>query len=70
MAGVWCIILCGTERGVNENYLEIACKTGGSLHTIEQDIEHLAELADGATITIGRYQYRVSRGKFIQVSRI
>lgn len=64
------IVLCGTELGVNEEYLEIAYKTGGSVHTIEQDIEDLARLADGATITIGRYQYRVSQGKFIQVSRI
>ena len=64
------VVLCGTESGVNENYLEIAYKTGGSIHTIEQDIDDLAQLADGATITIGRFQYRVSRGKFIQVSRI
>lgn len=64
------IILCGADHGVNENYLEIACKTGGSIHTIEQDIEGLARLADGATITIGGYQYRVNRGKFIQISRM
>ncbi|TNE62506.1 MAG: hypothetical protein EP344_04990 [Bacteroidetes bacterium] len=64
------IILCGTEHGVNEEYLEVAYKTGGSVHTIEQDIVDLTKLADGATITIGEYQYRVLRGKFIQVSRI
>lgn len=64
------IILCGAEYGVNEEYLEIAYRTRGSVHTIEEDIDNLAELADGATITIGQAQYRVSRGKFIQVSRI
>lgn len=64
------IVLCGTQLGVNEDYLEIAWKTGGSIHTIEQDIEGLAKLADGETITIGAYRYRVSRGKFIQVSKI
>lgn len=64
------IVLCGTEFGVNEQYLEIAWKTAGSIHTIEQDIEDLTKLADGETITIGAYQYRVSKGKFIQVSRI
>lgn len=64
------IILCGTDAGVNEDYLEIAYKTGGTIHTIEQDIEDLAKLADGATIEIGGFRYRVSRGKFIQVSRI
>lgn len=64
------VILCGADHGVNEDYLEIAYRTRGSVHTIEEDIENLAELADGATITIGNAQYRVSRGKFIQVSRI
>lgn len=64
------IVLCGTEQGINENYLEIAYKTGGSIHTIEQDIENLTQLADGATLTIGKFQYRVSRGKFIQLTRI
>jgi len=64
------VVLCGTEGGVNEQYLEIAWKTNGSVHTIEQDIEDLAQLADGATITIGAYQYKVSRGKFIRVTRM
>ncbi|MEQ1745600.1 MAG: hypothetical protein ABMA02_09250 [Saprospiraceae bacterium] len=64
------VVLCGTKQGVNEQYLEIAYKTGGSIHTIEQDIEDLARLADGATITIGAYQYKVSRGKFIRVTRM
>ncbi len=64
------VVLCGTSEGVNEQYLEIAWKTNGSVHTIEQDIEDLAQLADGATITIGAYQYKVSRGKFIRVTRL
>jgi len=64
------VVLCGTSQGVNEQYLEIACHTGGSIHTIEQDIEDLAQLADGATISIGAYQYKVSRGKFIKVTRM
>ncbi len=64
------VVLCGTGQGVNEQYLEIAFKTGGSIHTIEQDIEDLARLADGATISIGTFQYKVSRGKFIKVVRM
>ncbi|MCB0522240.1 MAG: hypothetical protein H6577_22500 [Lewinellaceae bacterium] len=63
------IILAGSGAGVNEDYLEIAYKTGGSVHTLTQDIEDLAKLADGQTITIGDYQYRVSKGKFLQVSK-
>ncbi len=64
------IILAGSEWGVNEQYLEIAFKTGGSVHTIERDIDHLAQLADGETITIGEHRYQVIRGKFIRVSKL
>jgi hypothetical protein len=64
------IILCGTEHGVNENYLEIAYKTGGSIHTIEDDIENLKQLSEGSTVQIGRFQYRISHGKFIQVKKL
>lgn len=64
------VVLCGTSQGVNEQYLEIAFKTGGSIHTIEQDIEDMARLADGATLRIGGSEYRVSRGKFIKVTRL
>lgn len=64
------VVLCGTEGGVNEQYLEVAFKTGGSIHTIEQDIEDLARLADGATLRIGESEYKVSRGKFIKVTRL
>ncbi len=64
------IILAGSDWGVNEQYLEIAFKTGGSVHTLERDIDHLAELADGESLEIGGHQYRVIRGKFIRVSKM
>lgn len=32
------IILCGTQNGINPVYLNLAAKTKGSLHTIEEDI--------------------------------
>ncbi|MDX2135508.1 MAG: hypothetical protein SFV52_11990 [Saprospiraceae bacterium] len=64
------IVLCGAESGINEDYLEIAYKTKGSIHTIEQDIDDLAALAEGQTVAIGAFQYRVSRGTFIKVSKM
>lgn len=62
------VILAGAEHGVNEQYLEIAYRTQGSVHTLSQDIENLAQLADGQIVTIGSYRYRVSKGKFVQIS--
>lgn len=64
------IILCGTELGINTDYLEIAFKTKGSIHTLDQDIQNLAALSDGQTIGIGDSAYRISRGKFLKVSKL
>ena len=64
------VLLAGARNGANEQYLEIAYRTGGSVHTLEQDLYDLARLADGEMITIGSYKYRVNRGKFIRVSGI
>jgi len=61
------IVLAGVEHGVNEDYLHLAYMTGGSIHTLEEDIFHLTRLNDGETISIGRYQYRVNGGAFIQM---
>ncbi|MCB0569145.1 MAG: hypothetical protein KDC66_05255 [Phaeodactylibacter sp.] len=61
------IVLAGAEYGVNEDYLEIAYRTGGSIHTLTEDISELSRLADGETITIGGYHYRVDKGKFVQL---
>ena len=62
------IVLAGADYGVNEDYLEIAYSTGGSIHTLEEDIEQLSHLADGEVVRVGAYRYRVNRGKFIQLA--
>ncbi|MCD6068955.1 MAG: hypothetical protein K0S33_3781 [Bacteroidetes bacterium] len=63
------IILCGQEKGVpiNTEYLDLARHTKGSLHTMEEDINKLTELAEGKTIEIGGFVYRVSGGKFLKI---
>ena len=58
------VVLCGTEKGINPNYLDIARYTNGSVHTIEQDLDHLMELGEGETISIGERQYRIHKGRF------
>lgn len=62
------IVLAGADYGVNEDYLEIAYRTGGSIHTLEEDIYELSRLADGEVVTIGEYRYLVNRGKFVQLA--
>jgi hypothetical protein len=61
------IVLAGVNHGVNEDYLHLAYMTGGSIHTLEEDIYELTQLNDGETITVGRYRYLVNGGTFIQL---
>jgi len=60
------IILCGTNWGIHPDYIEIAYKTKGSIHTIEQDIFNLGEMVDGKTLKIGSYEFVYSKGKFFK----
>lgn len=63
------VILCGTHSGyVNVEYLEIARRTGGTVHTMEKDIENLAELAEGSVIEIGGQKYQIRKGEFVWVT--
>jgi hypothetical protein len=61
------IVLAGVAHGVNEAYLHLAYMTGGSVHTLEEDIFHLTRLNDGEVIAIGGYRYRVNGGVFVQL---
>jgi hypothetical protein len=48
------IILCGTEGGINPMYLNLAAKTHGSIHTIEEDIYSMQDAGLGQNhINIG-----------------
>ncbi len=61
------IILCGTDKGVNPKYLTLARQTGGSVHTIEEDIINLINVNEGETIVIGDEKFRIHKGEFTQV---
>lgn len=63
------IILCGTHHFINEQYLDIAYRTGGSVHTIEEEITDLSGMIEGKTITIGGYQYRFTKGRFFRMPK-
>ena len=48
------IITCGVDMEIMADYLLIAWKTGGSIHTIEQDIIKIATMLNGQSIRIGK----------------
>lgn len=61
------VIVCGAEGWIHEDYLNIAYRTGGSVHTIEEDIIELSKKVDGERITIGRNQYILKNGSWIRL---
>jgi hypothetical protein len=63
------IILCGTQFGINKQYLDLARQTKGSIHTIEQDITNLMDLKEGQEIKIGKEKFKISKGQFIEVRK-
>jgi hypothetical protein len=59
------VILCGSNGYINPDYLTIAYKTGGSVHTMEEDITELMKLKEGDTFTFKGVKYRIVDGKFV-----
>lgn len=58
------VILCGVVEGmeINEDYLNIAYKTKGSVHTIEQDITDLMKQSTGKKFNINGVDYIIKNG--------
>ena len=63
------IILCGGDVDVNEDYLNIAKATGGSIHWIEGDMIDLASVTEGSRINIKGHTYIFLNGKFIYIEK-
>lgn len=63
------VIVCGTDcygikSPVNPQYLDLARRTGGSIHTIEEDLEDLAKRKEGDEIVVGGINYVIRGGRF------
>lgn len=58
------IILCGVKNGINPTYLDLAYQSGGSIHTIEEDIHDLIKVNEGEELKIGKEVFTIRNGKF------
>jgi hypothetical protein len=61
------VILCGVDSAgaIHEDYLEVARQTGGSIHTIEDDIDQLsATPEEGSVLMLRGAAYRFSGGRW------
>lgn len=62
------IILCGEtyEKNVafQSDYVQIAKKTKGTIHTLEDDLENISKLKDMSVVRVGNIYFRFHKGKF------
>jgi hypothetical protein len=61
------IILCGARDFILLDYLLIAWKTKGSIHTIERDIKEIASMSEGETIEVQGINYKIMGGQFVRL---
>ena len=61
------VVLCGVFEGmeINTDYLNIAYKTRGSIHTIEHDITELINQTSGKKFNINGFDYKIKNGNVI-----
>lgn len=59
------IILCGVHNHINEQYLNLAYHTKGSVHSIEEDLDMLKRISYGSEIKYLGKTYIYTKGGFI-----
>ncbi len=57
------IILCGTKKGVNDQYLKIAYQTKGSIHTANTDVD-MKKVKEGDEVIIEKDIFKFKNGQF------
>lgn len=63
------IVVCGVQDRLNTLYLDLAYATGGSVHTMEEDLTNIAQMGNGKTFKLNGLTFMMSAGKFIQIEK-
>lgn len=63
------VVQCGApdevELAFQPDYWNLARQTGGSLHTLEDDLKNIDRLPDDTWVRVGKQYYRYRRGRFV-----
>ncbi len=59
------IIVCGNPDGINVDYVQLALDTGGSVHTIDQDLE-MRNIEPGKQFRLGNSYFTTVDGKVVR----
>jgi len=60
------VVLCGTAKGINTQYLKIAYMTKGSIHTTYEDL-NMKTLKDGQEFTLDNDIFQLHSGEFVWI---
>ena len=63
------VIICGTAKGINSEYLKIAYQTKGSIHTTTDDLD-MKTLVNGLEFTIGDDIFLFKNGEFVWMDAV
>ncbi len=58
------VVLCGTKRGINQQYLQLAFSTKGSIHTANNDVD-MKKLKEGQQIELDRDVFLFQENEFV-----
>jgi hypothetical protein len=61
------IIVCGVTDRMNTAYLDLAYATGGSVHTMEEDLFEIAKIGEGKTFRLAGIHFKMTGGRFVQL---
>lgn len=63
------VIVCGVRNGtIHHSYIKLALQTGGSIHTIEEDVDDILELKAGDTFEMGGQKWKyLNRGHIVLI---
>ena len=64
------IIICGSSGKINSEYLNLARRTNGSIHLMEQDLYELIKLNEGETLELNGTSYKIEKNKFVEIKKI
>ncbi|HLP53551.1 MAG TPA: hypothetical protein VK151_00910 [Fluviicola sp.] len=60
------VIVCGTSPILNEDYMNLARATKGTLHFNNKDYSNLHMFEEGATFQVGKETFVVKKGQFVR----
>ncbi len=61
------VIVCGARYGINPQYINLAYLTGGSIHSIEEEIKHMSSKIKGNNLKLKELTYELSQENLFQI---